>query len=301
MAYNLYKRNVQVQILKRNDKAPALLSRGAELLSIPSDPFNDTLKIDFNVGQLSNSQSNSNYIELYNLNDKTQSFIKDLDVEVSLLVGYGNKLSLVFKGNITKVEITRKNNDMVTKLYLGNQVDLITQAYFSKTYQGLIPIKTILTDAVATFKMPYINFDLIPDVNLINFTWDGRTKDLFDFILKPLKLQWYNDKGIINITLLGKPNEDTTFLITPDNGLIDYPVKTDKGVNINVLFNAQINSSSLIELKLDANTTTLDGRRTNLFVQELNGKYKVMNVVYKGSSYDGDMLTSLECASVESQ
>lgn len=300
MAYNLYKRNVQVQILKKNDKAPALLSRGAELLSIPSDPFNDTLKIDFDVGQLSNSQSNSNYIELYNLNDKTQSFIKDLDVEVSLLAGYGNKLSLVFKGNITKVEITRKNNDMITKLYLGNQVDLITQAYFSKTYQGLIPIKTILTDAVATFNLPFINFSIIPDVKLFNFTWDGRTKDLFDFILKPLNLQWYNDKGVINITQLGKPNDTTTFLVTPENGLIDYPIKTDKGVNINVLFNAQINTSSLIELKLDANTTTLDGRRTNLFVQELNGKYKVMNVVYKGSSYDGDMLTSLECASVES-
>ena len=300
MAYNLYKRNVQVQILKKNDKAPALLSRGAELLSIPSDPFNDTLKIDFNVGQLSNSQSNSNYIELYNLNDKTQSFIKDLDVEVSLLAGYGNKLSLVFKGNITKVEITRKNNDMITKLYLGNQVDLITLAYFSKTYQGLIAIKTILTDAVTTFNLPFINFSIIPDVKLFNFTWDGRTKDLFDFILKPLNLQWYNDKGVINITQLGKPNDTNTFLVTPENGLIDYPIKTDKGVNINVLFNAQINASSLIELKLDANTTTLDGRQTNLFVQELNGKYKVMNVAYKGSSYDGDMLTSLECASVES-
>lgn len=300
MAYNLYKRNVQVQFTKRfgGNGTPSLLTRNTEQLSIPSDPFNETLKIDFSVGVLANSQSSTNYIELYNLNDKTQSFIKDLNTEVSLLAGYGNKLSLVFKGNITKVEITRKNNDMVSTVHLGNNTYLITQAHFSKTYSGLIPIKQIISDAIPSFNMAYVGLELIPDINLFNFTWDGRTKDLFDFILKPAGLNWYNDKGIVNIIKNGEADKDSLFLITPENGLIDYPVKTDNGVNVNLLFNAQITANSFIELKLDKNTTTLDGRSTNLFIQELNGKYKVLNVVHKGSSYDGDMITSLECKAI---
>lgn len=301
MAYNLYKRNVQVQFTKRfgGNGTPSLLIRNSEQLSIPADPFNETLKIDFSVGNLANSQSSTSYIELYNLNDKTQSFIKDLNAEVSLLAGYGNKLSLVFKGNITKVEITRKNNNMVSKIYLGTQINLITSAHFSKTYNGLISIKQIISDAILGFNMAYVGLELIPDIKVLNFTWDGRTKDLFDFILKPAELNWYNDKGIINITKNGEADKDSLFVITPENGLIDYPVKTDKGVNVNMLFNSQISTKSLIELKLDKNTTTLDGRSTNLFIQELNGKYKVLNVAHKGSSYDGDMITSLECAALK--
>jgi len=301
MAYNLFKRNVQVQLTKRfgGNGTPSLLTRNTEQLSIPADPFNETLKIDFNVSVGTNSQSTTSYIELYNLNDKTQSFIKDLNAEISLFAGYSDKLSLVFKGNITKVEITRKNNDMITKVYLGNNIDLTTQAHFSKTYAGLIPIKTILTDAAPSFNMPFIGFDIIPDIKLFNFSWDGRTKDLFDSLLKPIGLNLYNDRGVVNITKLGEADKDSLFTITPENGLIDYPVKTDNGININMLFNAQINLKSLVELKLDSNTTTLDGRKTNLFIQELNGKYKVITITHKGSSYNGDMMTILECGAIK--
>jgi hypothetical protein len=295
MPYNLYRRNVQVQITHRNANAPAMISKGVESLSIPSDPINEMLKIDFNLMTGSNAVSNSNYIELYNLNDKTQSFIKDTQSEVNLLAGYGGNLSLAFKGNITKVETTRKNTDMITKIYLGNQVDLVTQAYFSKTYQGLIPIKTIISDAITTFNMPYVHLNIIPNIQLYNFTWDGRTKDLFNAILKPAGLNWFNDKGIINITKIGEPDSPVKYTITPDNGLIDYPIKTDKGVNINLLFNPKITNKSLVEIELNVASKALDGRQTNLFTNELNGVYKVSTVAHKGSSYDGDMLTSLEC------
>jgi hypothetical protein len=295
MSYELYRRNVQVQITHANADAPALLSRGGEVLSIPKNPFDETLKIDFNIATQGHSQSDVSYIELYNLNDKTQSFIKDKQSKVKLLVGYGKNIAIVFDGEITKVMTTRKNGNMVTKIELSLNTDLITSAHFSRTYAGLISIKTIIQDALPTFNLPYQNLEVVPDIQIYNFTFDGRTKDLLDSLLKPAKVNWYMDKNIVYFSLIGKPVSEDVFVITPENGLIDYPVKTDTGVNVNILYNPQVALGSHMELKLDNKTTTLDGRRTNLFIQELNGKYKVVSAYHKGSSYDGDMITTLEC------
>ena len=299
MSYELYRRNVQVQITQANADAPSLLSRGGKVLSIPENPFDETLKIDFNIAMQGHSQSDASYIELYNLNDKTQSFIKDKQSKVKLLVGYGKNIAVVFDGEITKVMITRKNGNMVTKIELSSNTDLTTSAHFSKTYAGLVSIKTIIQDALPTFNLPYQNFEVVPDIQVYNFTFDGRTKDLLDSLLKPAKVNWYMDKNIVYFSLIGKPVSEDIFVITPKNGLIDYPVKTNTGVNVNILYNPQVALGKHIEIKLDTKTTTLDGRSTNLFIQKINGKYKVISAYHQGSSYNGDMITTLECQASE--
>ena len=61
-----------------------------------------------------------------------------------------------------------------------------------------------------------------------------------------------------------------------------------------MLFNAEIALNEFVEIQMDAASLSLDGRKTNLFIQELNGKYKVVDAVHKGSSYGGNMMTILD-------
>ena len=295
MSYESFRRNVQVQIIDRKDKVPISISSGANALVIPEDPFNEKLKIDFNISLKSNSNSGASYIELFNLNDETQSFIKNINAEVKVLAGYGETLSVIFDGNVTKVEVTRKNNNMVTRIELGTQLDILTAAYFSKTYKGRTKVKSIITDAIKTFSMPPQFLNVIPDKTVENFSWAGRTKDLMDSLLTPIEISWHHHLNAIRFSKKGIANNtNNIFIVTPENGLLDFPIKTDKGTIINMLFNAEIALNEFVEIQMDAASLSLDGRKTNLFIQELNGKYKVVDAVHKGSSYGGNMMTILD-------
>ena len=310
MSTPLFNRSVQVQI-----SSPSVEGK-PRMVAIPKHPEKEPLKIDFSVSLLPVAMSSGeSWVTLYNLNDQTQTFIKKQGDAVKLLVGYGNRLTTIFSGAIVGVDtakaksetesftpqgvkLTKEHVSTLTQIILGNQVFALSQAYFAQAYLGLVTVKQVITEAIGTFNLPYENLDSIPESPLINYTFAGRTKDLFDQLLTPLGIQWFVDNATIKFTQKGQAMGCSVVYITPETGLIEFPAKTEKGVKVKTLFNPQIALGKLIGLNLNPATLTSDGRRTNQFIREINGNYKVIEVKHEGSSYDGDMVTILEAVAL---
>ena len=313
----LFNRNTQVQIGDNsgNNQAPSSLRKYTTTIAIPENPFIEKLKIDFSISLLQSvAAGDENFIKLYNLSDRTQSFIKDQGQTVKLLAGYDNQLATIFEGTLTQmhterektrtesvshaVVTTREASNIVTTLLLGNQTFNIAHAFFSKSYAGFVSVKTIINEAIVSYQLNHQGLDILPQTQLFNFSWDGRTKDLFDFLLKPAEIEWFVENSVIKFVKLGQSITEDVILLSPETGLINIPTKTDKGVSIKTLLNTQITLGSKVEIVLNASTTTTDGRRTNQLMRELNGLYKVIEITHKGSSYDGEMITFLEAVAL---
>lgn len=282
----LYKRDVQV-IIGDSDSA----------IKIPNDKAKDNLKIRFSLKINQSSSGSDNMIQIYNLKDTTQSFIGSRGTRVRLLAGYGGNLSLIYDGNIDHIDYIDRHTDKVLNLYLVNKTFILTDSIFNRSYQKNVSAKTIVKDAIKSYSdagLGVVNLDIIPDKSYSHFSFFGRTKDLLDKILSGLKIMWFVDQSTITFTKIGQNSDDESVLLTSDSGLIGYPYKSDKGINILSIFNSKIQVSKSIKLQLDKDSKSIDGRSQSQLRTELNGIYKAISVHHHGDSIDGRMVTYIE-------
>jgi hypothetical protein len=301
MPARYYKRNAQVIVSENLSEVPSSFrATSAQGILIPKDFTGDQLKINFTLSKNQSSELPSdNSISIWNLKGETQSFIKNKNLYVQVLARYDGEASNIYTGQIDKVEISKKGVNTITKMFVTNLPNIINNAYFNKTYSGLISTRQIINDAIDLTGLVSQYSNLVPSsAQQFNFSYSGAVNDLFKLLLPPLGVNYFIDGDKIKFSLTGKPNEEEAFTINSSTGLVDIPVKTEKGVNITTLLNTGIVLSDYVLVDLDTNTFTTSGRTTNILNQELNGLYKVISVTYEGDTIEGDFVTKLECVSI---
>jgi len=254
----LYKRNVEVII-------------GADDGSAIS--FKD-LYIQFEIKKTISSTPNEGLVFIYNLSDTTETLIKERGVRIRVLAGYGGQFALLFDGDIRKVERDKAPPERKTIIKLGGNVFAITDSIANISYSGSIPVKQIITDTISGFGLSYSGLDSIPNSTLNDFSFTGRTADLFDEILKPINMQWFEDSGFIKFSAVGASTEEVA-LINASSGLIGSPAVTDTGIKAVSLLNASI----------------IPGGRVKVESTLVTGIYKVTQLVYRGDNREGDFFT----------
>jgi len=299
----LYKRNVQVILTEDISSVPSSIrATTTQQITIPSTLTGDQLKISFDVeSNQASSVKSDNIIQIWNLKGETQSFIKNRKLFVQLLAGYDGEASNIYTGTVVKVDTIKKGIDVITKMTLGNLVYNINEALFSKSYFGIVQTRRIIEDSLQSLNLNYQYLELIPDSSQqINFCFDGKTQDLWNLLLLPIGLQWFTDNGVLKISRQGQPNENTAILVTQESGLVNVPVKTDKGVDIELLLNNSVELSNTVNVQLNTETVTSSGRTTNILNQELNGIYKISSIRHMGDTIEGKFVTKMECILPES-
>ena len=124
--------------------------------------------------------------------------------------------------------------------------------------------------------------ELIPDSVLNDFSFTGRTADLYDQILKPLDINWYEEDGFIQFTVVGSSTEAVSVL-NASSGLIGSPSVTEDGVKAISLLNSNIRPGGRV--KIESNLVT--------------GIYKVTEVLYYGDNREGDFFTEFLGVEIE--
>lgn len=258
----LYKRNVQV-----------VIGSGENALSI------DSLYIEFEIKKALSGKPSEGFTNIYNLNDNSEAQIKETHERIQVLGGYDGRRDLLYDGDIRKIDKVKQRLNRITTIALGGKVFKLTNAISNKSYQGAVSVKQIVQDAIPSFGMDAIGLDKIPDSNLNDFAFSGRTSDLLDKILNPLGVQWFENDGFIDISLRGESTE-TAFVLKPGTGLVGSPSLTDNGVSYKALLNGRIkiNGKVKIESRL------------------VSGVYKNTQLVYRGDNRDGEFL--VECLGV---
>lgn len=234
----------------------------------------DNLFTKIEIKKTLSSTPNEGTDSIYNLSDTKETLIREKGTRIRILGGYNGQVGSLFDGDIRKVERDTDGQNRITTITLGGNVFALTDAFANVSYQGAVSVTQIITDTIPSFGLSYANLDIIPASNRQDFSFTGRTADLFDQILEPIGVEWYEDSGFVQFSLVGQATE-TFPILNKDSGLIGSASITDDGVKAVSLMNANIRIGGRIKIE-------------SILV---NGIYKVTQLMYRGDNREGDFFT----------
>ena len=254
------------------------------------------LAVTFEIKKTSSSKPVEGFVEIKNLSDATDSFIKNKGQRIRILGGYPGRTGLLFDGDIRSITRGRDNVDRLTRIELGGNVRKLTQARFTRAYAGALSIKQIVQDALPSFGLDFNSISLLPEVQKADFAFDGRTSDLLDKLLLPNGVSWRENDGVITFSKIGvADNLITVPVINPGSGLVGVPGQTEKG---GIKFTSLLNPFLAIGKPVKVETVVLGlsggGRDQNVRAGETQGIYKVISTNHRGDLRGTPFYTDVE-------
>ena len=267
--------------------------------------LDNRFKITFSLQKTISGNTATGNVTIYNLSDATIGQIQDRGSEIRIYAGYGNKLSdakLQHDGDLLRLEQVDEQTNKKTVLVIGDKVFKKKQAITKTEYQNTVKIKDIIKDNIPTFNLDYSQdtLDKIPDdATLPSYTYSGKTSDMFNKLLSPLNLGWYENNQEIKID---KANEDVSsddqvYILNSNTGLIKTATKSDRGVTVTSLLITQIQIGDTIKIESDVvSNAKYFSYNTPKPSKQTDGFYKVIQQNIEGDSWgDGQFKMVNEC------
>ena len=255
------------------------------------------LKIDFRVKREAGGTPASGKIDIYNLNQSTETRIREKGSRVMLSAGYGEKPEVVFEGDVRRIERQRENLDRITRVHIGGNVQAQTSALYRRAYDGPESIRTIVADAVAATGLELGPTTAIPeDASHASYAFNGPPRDCLDSVLRPFDVLWHEDNGVIKFTRAGQSEDDRTGTeVSEQSGMIGTPTITENGIRVAVMLNPKIRIDSRITVRSSVIPVGASGDAVNaVAVESGTGKWKVVEVAHAGDNRDGPFQTTIE-------
>lgn len=252
----------------------------------------ENLVIHIDLKKEASSAPSEGSIMIYNLSESTETLIREAGEQIRVEVGYGNELSVIYDGQIRRVDKDRSTLDRVTKIEVGGNADIVTNARFNRGYEGSIPTRLIVNDIVATFNLTPSPVDIIPaDARLQDFVYSGRSTDALDEILQPLNIYWFEDDGVIRLSKVGREVVSDTVVLSATTGLIGSPSITEDGIKFKSVMNAAIVVGGVIQIDSMVLTEAASGGDMSQRANEYQGRYKVTQLTRRGDNWMGEFVT----------
>jgi len=275
---NFFDRKIQLKI-----------SSGKEEITIPQDVTTiKPIRITFSC-MLTNdgSQPFNSDITIFNLAKKTRSFIKDEAQSVELFAGYGDNISLIYTGKITRllanekkslVNNQRESTEITTQLTLADAIFDINLIVFNRFYSGSISIRSIVSDIASAIGLSVIGLSNVPDIKFLNFAFDGKASDALNQVLRKSGVTWVIDRSVILLSLQGQRLNQRVVKVNAGTGLLTASRTEGGGIIFKTLLNINISLSSTIDIKSE----------------DIDGQFKVISITHRGDNEGGDFTTTVE-------
>lgn len=244
-----------------------------------------TLRLNISSGINSSNTSQGNF-QLYNLSETTRAklwkdnFNQTKYITMYVYAGYGNDLSLIFRGDVMQCYSFRESEavDFITDIQTSDGsyvlIDGVANQTFSKGTELPNIIKTLLEE-MPIYKAGYITNKAKPlskDRTFIGKTLDLLGREYGDFDI-------YIDKGELNILANNEVIPGYLPVITAESGLLGSPRRSELNLVITTLFEPRIVLGQAIELISDS-------------LPFVNQIYKVISVSHQGS------ISPVECGTL---
>lgn len=231
------------------------------------------LTVKFNINRNTFASSNTASFQIYNLALETRNYIfqdryKIYEQKTIIFeAGYGDNLTLCFKGRIQQAYSRRDGVDIITEIQAFDY-DII-QTYTSKTF-----------DSGTSFKEAYLN--MASDMQNLKVGAIGslegefKTPTVFDetsfFALNKLTGEHtFIDNGVLHTLMDNEALGDYgVYVIESSTGLLGTPMRRDAQLEVQMVFEPNIVVGQLVEI----NSTT----DTNF-----NGQFKVCGINHSGT------------------
>jgi hypothetical protein len=240
-----------------------------------------TVRTAFSVKKKEDGKSNKATITLYNLSEDSRGFIEKSGKEVILEAGYGDRLSIIFTGDIKKVTTTRNGSDVLTTIESGDGETQITDAHIELSLASGATDAQIINAAITALGLPTGVIKGLPNTaNQNGFAFSGRVSDLLDTMATKHDLIWSVQTGALQIMPNDENTGETAVLLSSNTGLIGLANKKDDGLEIVSLLNTELRPGRLIELE----SKLLTGPNI----------YKATTVEHKGDTQEGEFSSKVE-------
>lgn len=231
------------------------------------------LSCQFNITRSTMSDSNKATIQIKNLAPSTRERIFQdcftLDPMkwkyVHLEAGYGDKLSMIFKGRILQAYSYKSGGqtDVITEIQAQNLDIFDTQS--SHTFEAGTTFKEAAQRLAADFpNVTLANCGELEGTFKTRTTFDGNTLEQLD---KLTGGHSYIDNGMLNILMNNEVLDIPVPVITDENGLLETPRRRDANLDVKMLFEPTLVVGQLLEIK-------------SKVAPNFNGQYKVLGFTH---------------------
>ncbi len=250
-----------------------------------------TFKFDKNL----EANPNTGSIIVYNLSESSRAKFEAKNAICSLDVGYGDKLTQIFKGNILKATTRKQGVDIVTEIELGDGEKAYTEATIELSLPAGTTAEQALNKVTSSFQtVAFGGVDAVKSfiVNSIKayekgITLSGNSKAVMDVLTKTLNMEWSIQDGQIQVLEKNKPTMDLAFELSTETGLIGSPgkIKSDNGAT---------NPDGGIEFQCLLQPNLNPGRVIKIKSFAINGEYRITKVSHEGDNFQGAWLSKCE-------
>ena len=256
--------------------------------------------IEFDVSITGDSKLNTLDLKIYNLSRSTIAIFDIENVQVTLEVAYGDDPFVVlFKGEKTYMTTAKKDTEVITTVKAAEGSVATKEGQVNSTLPQGAKVKDVInkliSEGMPDVKSINMNGETLERVYNKGFSASGNIKKALDDLCKSNNLQWTLDKSdTINIYHLNGDTKVKAIQLTPYNGLINTPEKTNKeidklkkdldkadtaGVKFECLLEPLIQAGGVVQLQGTFNA---------------DGNYKVTKVSHSGGYESDDWTTTVE-------
>ena len=178
---------------------------------------------------------NQAQIVIFNLSEDTRGLFTEAHRGIDFKAGYGEDVSLIFRGNTVNVFHENLKPGWMTTIFASDGHKEWSTANFNKSYSRGTPITVILSDLGLAMGMPAKIDYSRADTLLVGASYSGKVKDVLNIVCGNYDLTWSIQNGSLEIidTLVPNIFEDTqkTVLLSSDTGMIGSPIIQEESRN----------------------------------------------------------------------
>lgn len=228
----------------------------------------------FSVNRSTMATLNDGTFRIYNLSKKTRDlifqdwFVQGIYRRVILEAGYGDKMNVVFSGNMFKAQSFRNGADIITEIYAldGGFDTMKTQSHITMAAgTKKSDLARIMASGMANINIGTIGN--ISDTFKRPVTVSGNS---WQNILKYFEHDAYIDNETINILGTSEVLDVGDIpIITAETGLLETPIREEARLSFKMIFTPDILMGQAVDLQAKVMTN-------------YNGQFKVIGVRHTG-------------------
>lgn len=273
-----------------------LFNRGASIvLGVRGDTSSigdriEGLRILFNLTKDSSSNPHVGTIKIYNLSEMLWTYLqRDENIYVNLEIGYNNNRHILFQGDVSRKMTKREKNgsDIITTIDVKDGAMALETAKLDKSYEaGISPIQ-IMKDVAQEFKKTgfvmiknVFNTLTSPHKTITGMAVSGSAKETMDREAAALDANWFINNNKLEVLPQGTSTQTEMIVLTPESGLLDYPIETPEGLHFkSLIITANMNPGQLVKIETD----------------QINGTYIMNKLKFAGDTHGNNWDVEGEC------
>lgn len=244
-----------------------------------------SLRVNFEISKTISSEPNPATVQVYNLNESHRNAITSkLYNHLSLAVGYGDGLRVIYTGDIIGSAIDRSGLDLITSMECGDGFDDYVGARVNTTIRAGATDAEILGEAAKVMQKSGTGVISLPKDRSLprGKVMTGNAREVLTKIAKNNDADWSIQDG--NLIMLPKDRvlaEGEGFLLSQETGMINSPEKTDDGLKVTCLLNPSLRIGGLV--------------RVQSIIKNYNGDYKITEITHSGDFLENNWHTTVMC------